>query len=82
LFSHASFRTNYEELLHIPNMRPGTIWGPNVYNRPLFRCFYRSKIKNKICHCFCSQPTASVVQWFLIANPEVPGSISGATRFS
>jgi hypothetical protein len=26
--------------------------------------------------------TASVVQWFLVANPEVTGSIPGATRFS
>jgi hypothetical protein len=28
--------------------------------------------------------TASVVQWseFLVANPEVPGTIPGATRFS
>jgi hypothetical protein len=28
--------------------------------------------------------TASVVQWsdFLVANPEVPGSIHGAARFS
>jgi hypothetical protein len=70
-------------------VRGGTLWGGwsrhHTASQKAAGPIYNDVIDFFLIYLtFPARPTASVVQWpeFLAVNPEVPGSIPSATKFS